>query len=234
MIVALRYYVVMSAISTSAPRSRRERPAKAPLSREAIVRTGLDLLETGGLANLSLRKIATVLDTGSASLYVYVENIRHLYALMLDAAFSEIRYAREEPAPERVKSALGSYLEVMLARRGLAQIAAGTMPEGENWMRLNEFLLAGLLEAGVPPERAAWGIDLLLLQVTAKAAELTAWSEQGDVIGCTADTYAKASATSFPRLHELHDVIFAGTTAHRIGWALDALLDGIAHTPLPT
>jgi hypothetical protein len=99
----------------------------------------------------------------------------------------------------------------MLARRGLAQLAATTMPEGENRMRLNEFLLAGLLEAGVAPERAAWGIDLLLLQVTAEAAELTAWGEQGDVIAHTADTYAKASATSFPHLHELHDLVFAGT-----------------------
>jgi AcrR family transcriptional regulator len=233
MIATLRYCAVMSAISVHVPRSRRDRPAKAPLSREAIVHAGLDLLETGGLANLSLRKIASALDTGSASLYVYVENIHHLHALMLDTALSEIRYDGRGPAAERVKAVLESYLEVMLARRGLAQLAATTMPEGENWMRLNEFLLAGLLEAGVAPERAAWGIDLLLLQVTAKAAELTAWGEQGDVIAHTADTSAMASATSFPRLHELHDLVFAGTTTRRLAWALDALLDGIAHTPLP-
>jgi AcrR family transcriptional regulator len=107
----------MSAISVHVPRGRRDRPAKAPLSREAIVHAGLDLLETGGLANLSLRKIASALDTGSASLYVYVENIHHLHALMLDTALSEIRYDGRGPAAERVKAVLESYLEVSLGNR---------------------------------------------------------------------------------------------------------------------
>ncbi|MDT7627578.1 MAG: hypothetical protein QOF99_8479 [Pseudonocardiales bacterium] len=196
--------------------------------------TGLDLLEAGGSANLSLRKIATALDTGSASLYVYVESLDHLKALMLDAAYGEITYRADLPPGERVEAALKSLLDVLLRRRGLARIAAGSMPEGENWLRLNEFLLDGLLEAGVPPERAAWGIDLLLLQVTAKAAELTAWLDQGDVIARTEQVYAAAPAETFPRLHELHELIFMGPGPRRFQWAVQALLCGIANTPLPS
>jgi hypothetical protein len=107
------------------------------------------------------------------------------------------------------------------------------MPEGENWMRLNEILLDGLLEAGVLPERAAWGIDLLLLQMTATAAEKSAWGEQGDVIGRTERTYAVAAEEAYPRLHQLHDLIFDGPGPRRLAWFVEALLSGIAHTPLP-
>jgi len=224
----------MSETSAHVPKSRRDRPAKPPLSREAIVQKGLDLLEAGGPANLSLRKIAAALDTGSASLYVYVENLNHLHALMLDKALDEIAAPGTDRAPlERVKSVLESYRRILLARRGLAQIAGSTMPEGENWMRLNEILLDGLLEAGVRPERAAWGIDLLLLQMTATAAEKSSWREQGDVIGRTARAYASASEEAYPRLHQLHDLIFDGPGPRRQAWFLDVLLGGIAHTPLP-
>jgi AcrR family transcriptional regulator len=220
--------------SLHVPVSRRDRPAKAPLSRAAIVETGLDLLVAGGLANLSLRRIATALDTGSASLYVYVENLSHLQALMLDAAYGEIAYRPDLPPGERVGAALRSLRDVLLRRRGLAQIAAGTMPEGEKSLRLNEFLLDGLLEAGVPAERAAWGIDLLVLQVTAKAAELTAWREPGDVIARCERAHAGAPAETYPRLSQLHDLIFAGPGASRFDWALQVLIRGIADTPLPS
>lgn len=198
------------------------------------MRTGLDLLEAGGPANLSLRKIATALDTGSASLYVYVQNLNHLHALMLDKALDEIAAPATDRAPfDRVRAVLESYLRILLGRRGLAQIAATTMPEGGNWMRLNEILLDGLLEAGVRPERAAWGIDLLLLQMTATAAEKSAWREQGDVIGHTERAYAAAPAEAYPRLHQHHDLIFEGPGPRRLAWFMDVLLNGIAHTPLP-
>lgn len=224
----------MSETSAHVPKSRRDRPAKAPLSREAIVQTGLDLLESGGPANLSLRKIAAALDTGSASLYVYVQNLHHLHALILDKALDEIPAPATGQAPfERVKSVLESFLRVLLARRGLAQLAATTMPEGESWMRLNETLLDGLLEAGVRPERAAWGIDLLLLQMTATAAEKSAWREQGDVVGHTERTYAAAPEEAYPRLHQHHDLIFEGPGPRRLAWFTEVLLNGIAHTPLP-
>ena len=224
----------MTETSVNVPKSRRDRPAKAPLGRDVIVQTGLDLLEAGGPANLSLRKIATALDTGTASLYVYVRNLHHLHALMLDRALGEISAPDADRDPfERVKALLESYLRILLARTGLAQIAMTTMPSGENWMRLNEILLDGLLEAGVRPERAAWGIDMLLLQMTATAAEKSAWQSQGDVVGRTADAYAAAPEVAYPRLHQFHDLIFDGPGPRRLAWFLDALLNGITHTPLP-
>lgn len=203
------------------------------MSREVIVRTGLGLLEQGGPAKLSMRKIATALDTGSASLYVYVNDLNHLHSLMLDKALDEVEDSPELPPVDRVKAILRSYFTVLLDRRGLAGIAAVTMPRGMGSMRLNELLLDGLLDAGVRPERAAWGVDLLTLHVTAKAAELTAWRGQGDVIGDTEAVYERADEKEFPRLAQLHPLLFAGPRPRRFDWALHSLINGITHTPLP-
>ncbi|MEU9900511.1 TetR/AcrR family transcriptional regulator C-terminal domain-containing protein [Streptomyces phaeochromogenes] len=180
-----------------------------------------------------MRKIATALDTGSASLCVYVKELNHLHALMLDAALEEVEDSPDLPAVERVKAILRSCLTVLLDRRGLASIAAVTMPRGTGSMRLNELLLDGLLDAGVRPERAAWGVDLITLHVTAKAAELTAWRGQSDVVGETEAAYERADEQAFPRLSQPHQLLFAGPGPRRFDWALHSLINGITQTPLP-
>src|SRR5919201_5400621 len=54
------------------PRSTRDRPAKAPLSEEAIVDAALAILKAQGLEAVTMRRDAAALDTGPGSLYVYV------------------------------------------------------------------------------------------------------------------------------------------------------------------
>ena len=161
---------------TQAPRrivSRRDRPAKPPLSRDAIVATALDLLTRDGLSTLSLRKVAAALDTGPASLYVYVANLAELHALMLDRALGavELPAAGEGGWRDRLTAVLASYLRVLYDGPGLAQLALSTIAVGPHALRLIETLLDVLLEGGIDPPVAAWAVDLLTLHVTAVAAE---------------------------------------------------------------
>src|ERR1035437_7025278 len=153
--------------------SRRTRPAKSPLSQEAIVSTALDLLSREGMAGLSLRKVAAVLDTGAASLYVYVANLDELHALVLDRVLGEVvtPAGRDGDWRYRLKAALRSYSEALYARPGLAQVALSTIPSGPNMVELTESLLALLEQGGVERGRAAWAVDLLLLHTSAFAAE---------------------------------------------------------------
>src|ERR1700761_5607407 len=67
-----------------APRSRRERPAKPALTREGIIETSVALLLAEGLSRVTMRRLAQALDTGPASLYVYVRNTADLHAAILD------------------------------------------------------------------------------------------------------------------------------------------------------
>src|ERR1700677_3176021 len=78
-------------------RSTRDRPAKAPLSKEAVVDAALAILDSDGLDAVTMRRVATALDTGAASLYVYVSGREGLFQAMLDRVTATIEL--EAPPP---------------------------------------------------------------------------------------------------------------------------------------
>ena len=59
-------------------------PAKAPLTRDAIVDAALELLDADGLDGVSMRRVAQKLETGPASLYQHVGNKDELLEAVLD------------------------------------------------------------------------------------------------------------------------------------------------------
>lgn len=215
--------------------SRRSRPAKAPLSREVIVSAALDILGREGLAGLSLRRVAAALDTGAASLYVYIANLDELHALILDEALAAVTLPRRGKLAwrPRLKAFLHSYLRVLYDRRGLAQLALSTISSGVNTLLIWERLLGLLKEGGVDDARAVWGVDLLTLYVTAIAAEKSNWRESGQGPGRVRDAIHSASAEEFPLVFALKEALLSGDAEARLDWGLDVLIDGIAagHPP---
>jgi AcrR family transcriptional regulator len=147
-----------------APVSRRERPAKPALTREGIVRTAMDLMRAEGLERVTMRRLAQELDTGAASLYVYVRNTAELRAYMLDDLLARLDLSpvtAEGDWRDRLVTLLWSYTVVLMEYPGLAQSALVTRPTGPGYLALVDGLLA-LLVAEVPADRAAWAVDLLL------------------------------------------------------------------------
>ena len=213
--------------------SRRARPAKAPLSREVIVSTALEVLTQEGLAGLSLRKVAAALDTGPASLYVYVANLRELHELMLDQALGTLSM----PSPsaqtgdwrERLSAVLYSYLDVLSERPGLAQLVLSTIPTGPNALRLIDTLLGLLHEGGIGPEQSAWAVDLLTLYIAAIAAEHDVRRTQGFNFEAVAQAISNVPAADYPNVHALREQLLSGGGPARFGWALDVLINGILH-----
>ncbi|UJW30351.1 TetR/AcrR family transcriptional regulator [Saccharothrix sp. AJ9571] len=67
------------------------RPVLAPLSRERIVRTAIQLADADGLEAVSLRKVAAALEVGPMRLYGYIATKDELLDLMVDAVYAEIR-----------------------------------------------------------------------------------------------------------------------------------------------
>lgn len=66
------------------------RPAPSPLSRERIVRAAIELADESGLAAVSIRKVAAVLEAGPMRLYGYVSTKEELFDLMVDAVYAEL------------------------------------------------------------------------------------------------------------------------------------------------
>ena len=210
--------------------SRRNRPAKAPLSRDLIISTALEILERDGLSGLSLRRVATALDTGAASLYVYVANLKELHALMLDRALAAVPVTEPGGLPwrDRLKAFLRAYLHVLYERQGLAQLALATIASGPNSLRLWEALLGLLKEGGVEDLSAAWGVDLLTLYVTALAAEQSLRRESDQGLGQVKNALSTVSEQQFPLVFALMDVLLSGGGETRGEWALDVIIDGLA------
>ena len=216
--------------------SRRNRPAKAPLSQDLIVSTALDILERDGLSGLSLRRIASALDTGAASLYVYLANVNELHALMLDQALASIKLPKNQDLAwrDRIKSFLLDYFHVLYERQGLAELAMSTIATGPNSLRIWELLLGLLKEGGGETARAAWGVDLLILYVTAIAAEQSIRNKNSQSLDEVKLALSAVSSEEFPLIFSLKESLFSGDGITRSEWALDVIIEGIVGSRLPT
>ncbi len=220
--------------------SRRERPAKPALSREWIVAETIKIMRTEGLEKVTMRRVARALDTGPASLYVYVANVAELHAAVLDDLVGSL-----EPGAgnwrTRLKTLLAGYAAVLFEYPGLARSALVLRPTGKNSIRFYDQILGLLLEGGVPGDQAAWGVDLLLLYVTAHAAEHSAPTsadvrttpEDGADLGTMSRAMHEADPDAAPHVAAHADMLVSGTPAQRVEWAIDSLLNGIAATRTP-
>ncbi|VVJ17844.1 Uncharacterised protein [Amycolatopsis camponoti] len=208
--------------------SRRTRPAKPPLSRDAIVEEALRQITAEDGGAMSLRKIAKVLDTGPASLYAYVNDLTELQALVLDRALEAVEVGGAAGSwRDRLEALLRSYAEVLLGSPAVALMAFRTTAVGPNALRIAEALLEILAEAGVDQANAAWAIDMLTMFVTAVAAEHAHGSDPAAPDGPVAQAINRAPANEYPRVHAARTEIMSGTGEQRFAWSLDVLIRGI-------
>ncbi|WP_316767640.1 TetR/AcrR family transcriptional regulator [Streptomyces sasae] len=215
------------------PRSRRERPAKPALTREGIVTAALEVLRAEGLQKVTMRRLAQELDTGPASLYVYVRNTDELHAAVLDELLGTVGpVPTEGDWRERLERVLIGYTRMLLEYPSLARSALTTWPSGPHYLNLIETLLGLLHEGGVPRDRAAWGVDLLLQRATATAAEHAGggsqedWNSLGRALG-------EVSEHTHPHIAAASGLLLAGAPEARASWAFQALISGIEHTAVP-
>jgi AcrR family transcriptional regulator len=217
------------------PQSRRERPAKPTLSREGIINAALTMLEREGLGKVTMRRIAIALDTGPASLYVYVRNTDDLHAQILDSLLAQMA-----PIPshgswrQRLHDQLAEYSRILFEYPEIARMTQTTHPTGPHYLSLVESILALLDEGGAPDDVAAWGIDLLLASVTATAVEHgteKSENEYTDSLSDLAASIAIVPGETYPRIVRLGDEMLSGTGIERFHWGLDVLINGILGTP---
>ncbi|MDV7222946.1 TetR/AcrR family transcriptional regulator [Streptomyces prunicolor] len=216
------------------PRSRRDRPAKPALSREGIVAAAVTVLRAEGLKKVTMRRLAQELDTGPASLYVYVRNTAELHAAVLDELLGTIETAPTEGSwRERVEQVLTAYTAMLFEHPSLARSALTAWPSGPHYLNLIETLLALLDEGGVPPAQAAWGVDLLLQQATATAAEHSGDDTTQDDWDTLTDAVRTVSDRTHPHIAARSGDLLAGAPEARLSWRFQALINGIERTDVP-
>ncbi|MFF9853403.1 TetR/AcrR family transcriptional regulator [Streptomyces litmocidini] len=221
------------------PISRRERPAKPALTRHGIVDAAVRVMRSEGLEKVTMRRLAQELDTGPASLYVYVANTAELHAAVLDALLGEVDLLVESAASgwrDQLVAVLTSYTHLLFEHPQLARSALVARPSGANYLNLVERLLLLLSRSGAPREQVAWGVDNLLQYATATAAE-HGTQERDPMSQDDWDALARAAhdvdEAEHPMIKAHLPALLAGTQDARLTWGFDLVINGILHTPVP-
>lgn len=230
-------------METVAPRSRRARPAKAPLSREAVVAAGLEILAAEGLPAVTMRRVADALDTGPASLYVYVANSQELHRELLDAVIGQVPIPAPDPARwrEQLVGLMTESLRTFERYPGIARVALADVPTGANGLQAVEAMLGLLRAAGMSDQAAAWGADALSLYVTGTAVERGVQAERGwseaehqAFYAGVQRTFEDLPAQAYPNIAALLPFLTTGDGDERFRFGVEVLLNGLVQTPAPT
>jgi AcrR family transcriptional regulator len=223
--------------SPSRPRSTRDRPAKPPLSEDVILDVALRILRDEGLEAVTMRRLASELDTGPASLYVYISGRNELREALFDRVAGTV--VLQEPDPTRwrqqVHSLMYGLVAAMVAHPGIATVAVGNPPTGERAVLVAENLLGVLRAGGVRDRDAAWACDILPLLATASAIEAAVHQQRADAgeadsefVERLAEAFSTLPPTRFPNITALGGEMISGDGDERFRFAIDVFLDGLA------
>jgi AcrR family transcriptional regulator len=221
-----------------ARRSTRDRPAKPPLSEQAIVEAALRITRAEGLDAVTMRRVAAELDTGAASLYVYVANREELLGAMVEQVMGTVALVAPDPARwrEQVYELMRAVRDALEAHPGMSTVLH--QPQAtENVLAGAENILGVLLAGGISSQDAAWGCDILLLITTASAAEadsrraagFTTEAHQRDAVANMHATFTALSPVLFPLLVNHADELLSGFGDDRFRFSIETFLDGLVY-----
>jgi AcrR family transcriptional regulator len=133
----------------------------------------MPILEAEGLDGLTMRRVATALGTGPASLYAHIADKDDLVSILVDRAAAEVELPEPDSAPweELVKTWVRALRDTLARHRNLARATMGMIPTGPNALRLTDWLIGVLRSAGLPDQAVAYACDLLPLYAGAVAFE---------------------------------------------------------------
>lgn len=211
------------------------------LSRAAIVREAIVMLDADGIEALSMRKLGARLNAGATSLYRHVATKDELMELAVDEVFGEISVPPADSPDWRAAAteAAGSFRASALRHPWLASVLgqAGLAYLGPNLMAYSERLASLFTNVGFPePSRA---IETLLAYVigmsTTEAAWLTTVARSGeteaDFIARLAPA-AQQAASDHAHLNESYQESLALDPVEirdsKFSYGLDVVLDGLA------
>lgn len=185
------------------PVSRRGQPPRPALSRAAIIGAGLQIADSEGLNAVTMRRVATELDTSASALYVYIRSRDDLLDAMFDHVMGEVAEAAAPKGTwrERLSSLLIRSVKAASGHGGLAQVALSRVPSGPSAEKITGQVKALLAEGQIAEAAVPAALDLLALFVTAAAL----------------DRVPTASFTSKQR-------------QTRLQWEIDVILNGLSAT----
>ncbi|GAA4670708.1 TetR/AcrR family transcriptional regulator [Amycolatopsis dongchuanensis] len=228
-------------LATDVPAGRRGSSGgrKQPITVDAIIDTAFGIVAREGYGALTMRRVATALETGPSSLYAHVVNKEDLDELLIGRLCAEITLPEPDPARwrEQLVDVCAQLRDQYLRYPGISQAAFAAAPSNLDTLRVSEGMLGIVLAGGVEPQVAAWAIDSLMLYVNAYSLEVSLVNTR---IDRSDDTWVVSREELLRRFAALPDTfphtkrhaaeLTAGTGHDRFDFTLNLMLDGLTGT----
>ncbi|RPF38314.1 TetR/AcrR family transcriptional regulator [Streptomyces sp. TLI_185] len=225
----------------SAPAARRGPSGgrKKPITVDTIISTAFGIVEEEGYEALTMRRVATALETGPSSLYAHVVNKEDLDELLIGRLCAEIDLPEPDPAiwRQQIIRVCTELRDQYLRYPGISQAAFAAAPSNLDTLRVGEGMLAILLAGGIEPQAAAWAIDSLTLYVNAYSLEVSLAnrriSRSDDDWVVSRDELLRRFAAlpdTFPQTKRHAAELTAGTLHDRFDFTIGLMIDGLAGT----
>jgi len=208
---------------------------KATLTTEAVVAAAIEVLDEGGVAGLSMRRVAEHLGTGAASLYAHVSGKEELLELVYDALVGQVALVEPDPATwrEQLRRIMTDFHDVLVSHTDAALAGLGRIPTSPQTMAAAE-VLAGIMRAGgLSPKVVALGLDQLVLYVSATAFEdglFRRGMDEEEMLRYYAGIhafYAALPANRYPVLASIAPDMTGHDDVERFNFGLDVLIGGL-------
>jgi AcrR family transcriptional regulator len=233
---AARHLQLSSDTATPVKRRGPSGGRKKPITVEAIIDTAFGIVAGEGYEALTMRRVATELETGPASLYAHVVNKDDLDELLLGRLYAQIELPEPDPGAWRPQiTCVYTQMRDQYSRYpGISRAALAIVPTNLETMRLNEGLFAIVLAGGADPQTAAWAIDALTLYVNAYCLETSLKENQvtrhGDSWVVGRDELLRRFAElpdTFPQTKRYAAELTSGTGPDRFDFTINLILDGL-------
>jgi AcrR family transcriptional regulator len=222
-------------VETDPTRRRR----KTTITPAQIIDTALNVIATEGYEALSMRRLASALDTGPASLYAHVVNKADLDELLIGRLCAGLSLPEPDPTTwrDQLRGVCTQMRDQYLRYPGISRAAYAMAPTDREIVRVSEGMLALLLAGGVAPQAAAWAIDALLLYVAAYCLEISIMEQrkvhdEADWVVDTDELRSRLNALpaeTFPHTTRYATELTSGQGHDRFDFTLTLMIDGLAN-----
>lgn len=219
-------------MTSKAEQVRGSRKRKRTLGLDAIVDVALAIIDSEGTDAVSMRRVAAEFDTGPASLYAYVRNKQELFEQVLDRITTEAVIPEDADTwQEMVRGWAHNGRAMFRAHQDAAKLAFAHVSLSEASIGAAEKVMGAMIEGGVPPQVAAWALDIVSLYINADAYEgwLTAQREAGavdDELAVAGQQLTDLPADRFPYMAQYAPLLLAGASDERFAFGIDMLIAG--------
>ncbi|MFI9648377.1 TetR/AcrR family transcriptional regulator [Streptomyces sp. NPDC052040] len=209
---------------------------KKPITVDAIIDTAFGIVAEEGYEALTMRRVATALETGPSSLYAHVVNKEDLDELLIGRLCAELDLPEPDPAAwrQQIIGVCTQLRDQYLRYPGISRAAFAAAPSNLDTLRVSEGMLALLLAGGIEPETAAWGVDSLSLYVNAYSLEVSLarrrLGRSGDDWVVSRDELLRRFAAlpdTFPQTKRYAAELTAGTVQDRFDFTIGLMIDGL-------